>query len=55
MNEVISKLISMGLFKFLGIGAIGALIWYAGPYIDPLKPIPMQLQKTWKVSSEPGW
>jgi len=39
MNELISRLISMGLFKYLGIGAIGILIWYTGPYIGFLRPV----------------
>jgi type VI secretion system protein ImpL len=38
MDALIARLISLGLFRFLGIGAIGALIWYTGPYIDFLRP-----------------
>jgi len=38
MDALISRLISLGLFKYLGIGAIGVLIWYTGPYISFLKP-----------------
>jgi len=38
MNELITRLISMGLFRYIGIGAIGVLIWYAGSYIDFLRP-----------------
>jgi type VI secretion system protein ImpL len=39
MDQLISRLISLGLFKYLGIGAIGLLIWYTGPYIEPLRPV----------------
>jgi type VI secretion system protein ImpL len=28
----------MGLFKYLGLGALCLLIWYTGPYIDFLRP-----------------
>ncbi len=39
MNELIARLISLGLFKYLGIGSVGVLIWYTGPYISFLRPI----------------
>jgi type VI secretion system protein ImpL len=38
-----SRLISLGLFKYLGISAIGVLIWYTGPYISFLKPVTHRL------------
>jgi type VI secretion system protein ImpL len=28
----------MGLFRYLGVGAVAVLIWYTGPYFGPLKP-----------------
>lgn len=43
MEALISRLISMGLFKYLGVGAIGMLIWYTGPYISFLKPVMVRL------------
>jgi len=33
MNALITRLIALGLFRYLGIGAIGLLIWYTGPFI----------------------
>lgn len=39
MGELLSRLISLGLFRFLGVAAIGTLIWYTGPYIDFLRPV----------------
>jgi type VI secretion system protein ImpL len=39
MNALITRLIGLGLFRYLGIGAIGLLIWYTGPYISFLRPV----------------
>lgn len=39
MDALFTRLISLGLFRYLGIGAIGILIWYTGPYIGFLKPV----------------
>ncbi len=38
MNSLIARLISMGLFRYIGIGSIGLLIWYTAPYIPFLRP-----------------
>jgi type VI secretion system protein ImpL len=38
MGQLMSTLISLGLFTYLGIGAIAVLIWYTGAYFEPLKP-----------------
>jgi type VI secretion system protein ImpL len=38
MGPLINQLVAMGLFRYLGIGAFGVMIWYIGPYIPPLKP-----------------
>jgi len=38
MEGIISVLISYGLFQYLGVGAVGMLIWYIGPYIPFLQP-----------------
>jgi type VI secretion system protein ImpL len=38
MGQLMSVLISLGLFKVLGVGAIAVLIWYTGAYFEPLKP-----------------
>jgi len=39
MNALITRLIALGLFRYLGIGAIGLLIWYTGPFIPFLRPV----------------
>ena len=39
MHSLISMLISYGLFQYLGIGAIGIMIWYIGAYIPFLEPV----------------
>ena len=39
MNSLIARLISMGLFRYCGIGAIGVFIWYTAPYIPFLRPV----------------
>lgn len=38
MGQLMSTLISLGLFAYLGVGAIAVLIWYTGAYFEPLKP-----------------
>lgn len=38
MDALITRLISLGLFRYLGVAAVGMLIWYTGPYIPFLKP-----------------
>lgn len=38
MGHLMSTLISMGLFAYLGVGAIAVLIWYTGAYFEPLRP-----------------
>jgi type VI secretion system protein ImpL len=38
MGDIINILISYGLFRYLGVGAVGMLIWYIGPYIPILQP-----------------
>jgi len=39
MDQLMSRLISLGLFRYIGIGSIGLFIWYTGPYIEPLRPV----------------
>jgi type VI secretion system protein ImpL len=38
MEALMSTLIGYGLFRYIGVGAAGLVIWYTGPYIDFLRP-----------------
>jgi type VI secretion system protein ImpL len=38
MEGLIGRLISMGMFRYLGVGAAALFIWYMGPYITFLRP-----------------
>ncbi|HKJ17021.1 MAG TPA: type VI secretion system membrane subunit TssM [Xanthomonadales bacterium] len=38
MEGLIGRLISMGMFRYLGVGAAALFIWYMGPYIEFLRP-----------------
>jgi len=43
VEALIARLISLGLFRFLGIAAVGMLVWYTGPYIPFLRPAKTRL------------
>lgn len=43
MDVLLGRLISLGLFRYLGVGSIGLLIWYMGPQFEFLRPVSTRL------------